>query len=382
MTYTYFNPVKIALGAGALKKLPELLGSRKAVLVTTSGAGKRGLTARIKELCGAGLLYTCTKVKSNPTIESISECFADIAAHSYDVIVGLGGGSAIDTAKGLSVLSGASMPKDRLEEYLRHGHSRPEGFPAKPVIAVPTTSGSGSEVTKWATIWEPASGTKHSMSDDGLFPEWALLDPELTASLPYEPTLFSALDALSHAMEAIRNKNSNPVSDALAEKAIAVSTTVLADGFREKHNHAGARERLQQASLLAGLAFSNTKTALAHSISYPLTSFLSVPHGLACGFSLPEVMRFNHGKNEDRIKIIYQTAGCSSIDEAVTALYKIFENTGLPEYLKRYISSPSDISSLETRFVLPGRADNNIADASEDDAREILKAALSALDVR
>jgi phosphonate metabolism-associated iron-containing alcohol dehydrogenase len=382
MICTYYNPVKIVFGPSALENLPELLGGRKAVLVTTSGTDKRGLVARVKELCGANLLHICTRVKSNPTVESISECFAEIAVRSFDVVVGLGGGSAIDTAKVLSVLSGGSVQQDWLDAYLRHGHTKPEGLAAKPLIAVPTTSGAGSEVTKWATIWNPASGSKHSLSDDGLFPEWALLDPGLTASLPYEPALFSALDALSHAMEAIWNKNSNPVSDALAEKAISISTTVLEDNFKKKYNHIDVREKLQHASLMSGLAFSNTKTALAHSISYPLTSSLSVPHGLACGFSLPEVLRFNHGKNEDRIKIIYQATGCSSIDEAITVIYSIFKNTGLPDYLKRYISNLSDVSSLKTRLVLPGRADNNIADASEDDAWEILKAALSALNIR
>lgn len=285
MIYNYSNPVRLLIGRGSLKKMPELLADRIAVLLTTPGMVKRGLSARIQKLCGAKLLHIITVI-ANPTIDSINRCFHETKNYNFDVVIGLGGGSVLDTAKVVALFSGGSVGENWLDAHLRHAEKKPKNIRLKPIIAIPTTSGTGSEVTPWATVWDDISGTKYSISDKGLYPEWALLDSELTDSLPYETTLFSALDALSHSMEAIWNKNANPLSDLLAARAIGISISVLTDRFKEKYIRQEIREKLQLTSLLAGLAFSNTKTALAHSISYPLTSKLKVPHGLAASVLL------------------------------------------------------------------------------------------------
>jgi alcohol dehydrogenase len=377
VNYTYSNPVKIRMGRGSLKGLGEILAGRTAVLVTTPGMVKRGVTARIESLCGNKLLKITSLVEANPTFETIEKSFGEVREYDYDVIIGLGGGSALDTAKGVALLCTGSFGPNGLRGYLESPAKKLAEIKARPIIAIPTTSGSGSEVTKWATVWEGSA--KYSISADVLYPEWALLDPELTDTLPYEATLFCALDALSHAMEAIWNRNANPVSDLLATGAISLSVAILSDDFKQRHSLREVRDVLQRASLFAGLAFSNTKTALAHSISYPLTSNLKLPHGLAAGFTLPEVMRVNHCRDNRRVGTVIKAMGCKEIDEAVERLYDIFVKAGVPDSLKGYLPNPDDLDRLGGMLISPERAGNNLADVTEDGALQILRASFSRL---
>ena len=156
----------------------------------------------------------------------------------------------------------------------------------KPIYAIPTTAGTSSELTKWATIWDNATLTKHSLSDEKLYPKAAFYDANLALSLPRETTIFTALDALSHACESIWNKNANPISTHFALNAIKIILCDLSP-LSENLRSLPLRTSLMQASIYAGLAFSNTQTALAHALSYPLTMKFGTPHGLACSFSLP-----------------------------------------------------------------------------------------------
>jgi len=203
------------------------------------------------------------------------------------VLVAVGGGSVIDTAKTLMVgTAGGSF--DALVALLATGKAFTPAR-VKPLIAIPTTAGTGSEVTPWATVWDRAAGRKYSLHLPQTWPEAAVVDPELTASLPARPTLAAGLDALSHALESIWNVNANPVSDTHAVAAARAVLATLPELMHDLRNPA-LRARQSLAALQAGLAFSNTKTALAHSISYDMTLHHGLPHGLACSFTLPMVL--------------------------------------------------------------------------------------------
>jgi len=198
---------------------------------------------------------------------------------------------------------------------------------ALPVIAVPTTAGTGSEVTPWATFWDKKIGRKHSLHYPRLFPERALVDPELTITLPPEPTLAGGLDALSHALEAIWNRNANPISD---QYAIAAAKEVLRTlpALMEAPGELPLRSAMAKAALLSGLAFSNTQTALAHSISYPMTLRYGLPHGIACSFCLPLVLRMACGKNGERDNVLRQVFG-NDLDRAPERLGVFLEDLGV-----------------------------------------------------
>ena len=379
MINSYWNPVKIVIGRGSLARLPQLLANRTAILVTTQGMVQRGVVKRIQDLCGSSLVHITSKVRVNPTLVTIGNCFHEVRKYDYDLVIGLGGGSALDTAKIVALLSGGSITENWLEAQLRHGEPKFEDVRAKPLITIPTTSGSGSEVTPWATVWDDTSKDKHSVRDTSLFAEWALLDADLTDSLTYQNTLFPALDALSHSMEAIWNKHANPVSDVLAAKSISISVPILLDSFRDKYTLPAVRDKLQLASLLAGLAFSNTRTALAHSISYPFTTTLGMPHGLACSFTLPEIMKHNCKYAEERVGIIIEALGCSTIDAAIEKLWEMFRNAGVPDYVRDFSLNFATLNSFKANLIKPDRAENNIANVSQRDATQIVRSALSNL---
>ena len=163
-----------------------------------------------------------------------------------------------------------------------------------PIIAVPTTSGTGSEVTSWATVWDSAGNAKYSLANPRLYPEAAFVDPALTLAAPRGLTMTTGLDALSHSLESLWNVNANPVSANYAVEAAREIIDAL-PRLLDRLNDLDLRTKLARASLFAGLAFSNTKTALAHNISYGITLRHGTPHGIACSFCLPQVMEWAIG---------------------------------------------------------------------------------------
>ena len=366
----YHNPVEIHFGPGIIGNLPNFV-SGKTVLVTTPGTTKRGISRKISKLLGASLVALFDKVEPNPTFETIKAAYRELKQVECDLIIAVGGGSAIDTAKAI-VAIGASGSEDWIDDHLKRGTPFPEPFNSKPVIAIPTTAGTGSEVTMWATVWDIEEKKKYSLSHPKLYPKIALLDPELTLTLPEKETIYSGLDALSHAMEAIWNKNHNPISDTFALKAISLVYDYLPE-LRSNLINSVLRTHILRASLFAGLAFSNTKTALAHSISYPLTAHFGLPHGLACALPLPHLLRFNALKASERVEIMAEAFRSDTTDESMTSeLTKLFEKTGVSLSLSDYGIDKTQVEVIANSAFTLGRADNNIAEVNESDLFNII----------
>lgn len=306
--WRYRNPVDVKFGAGVFDTLGTLLAGRAYCLVTYDDANGGGVFAdlarRVTAMAGVPAV-TVRNIGPNPDFVGLADSCRTYASSTRPVeaIVALGGGSVMDAAK---VLAAASGNFDRVRRHLETGKGGAE-LGRTPIIAIPTTAGTGSEVTSWATVWDTGAMKKYSLARETLYPEIALVDPLLAVGLPRAVTISTGLDALSHALESIWNVNANPVSGALAEVAareVLEALPLLADDL----GSAALRTRLARASLFAGLAFSNTRTALAHALSYHLTLHHGVPHGIACSFSLPMVMR--------------AVAGCDPVCDA--ALERIF----------------------------------------------------------
>jgi phosphonate metabolism-associated iron-containing alcohol dehydrogenase len=299
----YHNPVAIRFGAGSIEDLPDVLAGRRTVLVTFPEARQLGLVDRLQAILGGALLGVEDAIEPNPDVSFLAAMYARFwRVHAgCETVLAVGGGSAIDTAKALMVGT-ASGRFDELIALLAKGGAF-EPHAVKSLIAVPTTAGTGSEVTPWATIWDKAAGRKHSLHLPQTWPETALVDPDLMLTLPKPVTVQSGLDALSHALESIWNVNANPISDvyavAAAREVMATLPALLADlGDR------GLRSRMALAALHAGMAFSNTKTALAHSISYEMTLRFGLPHGIACSFTLPMVLERALGADAGRDAVL------------------------------------------------------------------------------
>lgn len=293
-TWRFHNPVQITFGPGAISQLKRLLAGRSYALVTYDSAPFPSFAARLEKLSGPAVLRV-DGVAPNPDFEALaasSERFGAVTP-APEVIVALGGGSVIDTAK---VLAAGGGDFALVQHYLKTGKGG-EQLGHIPIIAIPTTAGTGSEVTCWATVWDRGAGKKHSLSQFNLYPEHAVVDPELMLGLPRALTVSTGLDALSHALESLWNVNANPIS---TDFAIGAAREMLATlpALIEDRSNLELRCRAARAALSAGLAFSNTKSALAHALSYPITLRHDVPHGIACSFSLPMVMRAAVGADE------------------------------------------------------------------------------------
>lgn len=285
--WKYCNPVQIEFGVDSFTRVAALIGGRRYVLVTYAEPLFKELSARLAANAGSPV-FIISDVAPNPDCRLLADqCHRFVSLSSTpEVIVALGGGSVIDSAK---VFSAANGDFNRVQTFLETQKGG-ERLSAIPIIAIPTTAGTGSEVTCWGTVWDEINEKKYSLAQPSLYPEHAVIDPRLMLGKPRQLTVSTGLDALSHALESLWNVNANPVS---ANHAVFAARNII-DVLPVLANDLGnlnLRSKMALAALFAGLAFSNTKTAIAHSLSYPITLLHGIQHGIACSFSLPMILR-------------------------------------------------------------------------------------------
>lgn len=265
---------EICFGDGALEVL-RTIKEKNAVVFTDKFMTDSGTADKIKDLLtGCGNVYVYSKVQPDPPIELITDALAFFMQNDIDVVVALGGGSSIDAAKSAIFVARQSMKK----------HIR--------LIAVPTTSGTGSEVTQFAVISDTQAGKKIPLVDESLLPEMAVLSSELTASVPPSVTADTGFDVLTHALEAYISTNSNEFSDALAEKSVELFAEYMLRAYKDG-NDLVAREKMHTASCLAGIAFNEASLGVNHGIAHALGAHFHIPHGRANALLLPHVLRYN-----------------------------------------------------------------------------------------
>jgi alcohol dehydrogenase class IV len=312
-----FNiPPTVLVGAGAVGEIgPQLgrLGARRVLLVTDPYLAGTGLAARVAhEIDGAGIpTSTFAGVQPDPTEQNVTDGLAQYRLHGADALVALGGGSPIDCAKAIGLLTANPPP---LSRYMGR-HKVPQR--GAPVIAVPTTAGTGSEVTKVAVITDSAREVKMMMLDRHLVPAAALVDYELTLSMPKALTAAVGVDTLTHGIEAYVSLQASPLTDPLALQCIRLCGEHLERAWNEPA-HRAAREGMMFAATLGGMAFSNSSVALVHGMSRPIGALFHVPHGISNAMLLPTVTRFSAGAAVARYATIARTlgwAGASDRDE-------------------------------------------------------------------
>ncbi|MEW5722651.1 MAG: iron-containing alcohol dehydrogenase [Thermodesulfobacteriota bacterium] len=288
LSFNYVAPTKVIFGPGSLRDLAlevRTLGTR-AFLVTDPGVIAAGLAGKVREALGPLLAGEFSDVPQDTGMEVVDAGAAAAAQAGADVVVSLGGGSVMDTAKGICLLlkEGGSLRDHQGMQLLTR--------PQTPHVAVPTTAGTGSEVSAGAVILDQAQGQKILIWEYHLIPNVALLDPELTVGLPPHLTASTGMDAMTHAVECYMSQQRNPLSDAAALHAIRLITRHLPTAV-DKGSDLVARGQMQIAALLAGWAFSNALLGLVHAMAHSLGAVCRLPHGLANGLLLPHVMRFN-----------------------------------------------------------------------------------------
>ncbi|CAM3873047.1 iron-containing alcohol dehydrogenase family protein [Alkalicoccus chagannorensis] len=344
---------EIRFGAGAVQELPDLcrkFDAENIVIVTDQGIVNAGILEKVEAVMAEFKVFVYDKALPEPPVESAVECLEAAKSEMHpDLIIGLGGGSSIDLAKVVALLlEHGGAPEDYYGEHQVPG-------PVAPLIAIPTTAGTGSEVTSVTVLTDKKKQIKTGISANELRPKAALLDPELTLKLPAYVTACSGIDALSHAVEALTAKESsyieaegkllfqgaNPISDALALQAIKHIVPNLALAVHQGSN-LEARKEMMLGSLLAGQAFSNAGTAAAHALAYPIGGRTSSPHGELTGLLLPYVVDFNRpaakGKIAEAERAVNPQSALIDDDEAallfVERLFELLEDIGLPVTLE------------------------------------------------
>ncbi|GAA3971766.1 iron-containing alcohol dehydrogenase [Allohahella marinimesophila] len=291
--FEFSMPSRVIYGANIVDDLDEAIagfGLRKAMLVTDGVIVDLGLADRLKaSLAGKNVVIgeVFSDVPANSTIATVERCAERIRSSRCNMIIGLGGGSVMDTAKVANILAvKGGRAEDHMGAYLL-GDAE-----LLPLILIPTTAGTGSEVTKVAIIADPEKNIKLPFAETQFFPQLAILDPTLTTSMPPGLTAATGMDALTHAIEAYVSREAQPASDALALYVIRLVNDSLLDACREPAN-LEFRGRMLVASCLAGMAFTQSMVGMVHGISHALGGVYHIPHGLANALVLPEVMTYN-----------------------------------------------------------------------------------------
>ncbi len=290
MRFEFATATRILFGAGTCAQVPAeaaQLGDR--VLLVTGRS-----PARAKPLCdqlvAQGLHVALFGVEREPTTDTVAAGVAQARKEDCDLVIGLGGGSVLDASKAIAaLLTNGGEPLDYLEVI---GRGKPITAPAAPCITIPTTAGTGSEVTRNAVLGSPPHQVKVSLRSPSMLPRLAVVDPELTYSMPPDITANTGLDALTQVLEPLVSNRANPMTDALCREGLTRAARSLRVVFHAGDNVA-AREDMAIASLFGGLALANAKLGAVHGIAGPLGGICSAPHGATCAALLPHVMAVN-----------------------------------------------------------------------------------------
>lgn len=329
-SYEIFVPTTMGSGASLRTGLKvKQLGLRKVLVVYDKGVKDVGIADLIIEnLKNAGVeIVIYDKVLPDPPDYLVEEGAEIARRENIDGIVAVGGGSSMDTAKGINVLINNDPP------IMKYFGVQKNLKPGVPMVFIPTTSGTGSEVTNMCVISCISRGNKDSVVSPVCVASLAIVDPDLTLGLPQKMTAATGVDALAHAVESITGSQANPLSDALAREAIRMISKWLPVAYKDGSN-AEAREQMILASTFAGMAFTNALVHLGHSIGHTLGAHFHIPHGVACAIALPEVIEYTSKTEYKKVRMICECLGAELSDDATSEEIGVAAKKSLRDLIK------------------------------------------------
>lgn len=351
---------EIISGKEKFTYLKKILQGKNTLVISTKGFKKRKIFNDFFKNLNELDLDFFYDIEPNPDIDDLDTIKKNFIDKNYKAMIALGGGSVLDSAK---ILAASLNSENSLSDLFRKKIKNYSKRTIK-LIVIPTTSGTGSEVTPFATLWDKRKGKKYSMEGESMYPDYLIMEPKFTLSLPREHTLYPALDTISHSLESIWNKNSTNTSRDYAYQALGILKTALPIVLSNPGN-LKARTSMQEASYLAGKAISQNKTAIAHSISYPLTSRFSVPHGLACSFTLVSIIKF---LETERKKFFARP-------DLINDIKDLLSDLNLSNELMKFISRKDTLSLIDEMYS-PERARNFILKIDKNDIKKLLTSSL------
>lgn len=362
MQFKYEIGTKILFGENCiLNNSSELtIYEKKAMIITGPNSGKASgaLSDVLSALDNAGTEYLIfSEIHNNPDLENIKDAGNAARAFKPEYIIGIGGGSPLDASKAVAVLAVNEIePVDLFKNVF---NSKP-----LPIIAIPTTAGTGSEVTPYSILTRKDISTKMSFGNADTFPRVAFMDPRYTQSLPPEVTINTAVDALSHAVEGYLSKRSTPISDIYAEEAIRIFGDCL-EGLIKGNYNLEFREKLLYMAMLGGMVIAHTGTTIVHGMGYSLTYFKGLPHGKANGILMKEYLNYNLSHAKEKTENVLRALKVKTINEFGDYMELLLNNDLKlnQEELELYASL-----AIKQRSTL-----NNIREVTETDMIQIMK---------
>ncbi|KAF0183090.1 MAG: iron-containing alcohol dehydrogenase [Nitrospirae bacterium] len=356
MNFTFQLPTKIFFGLECVAKNSAEFaqwGTRALIVTGRSSARASGALPDIQQaLAQHGITWTVyDEIEENPSLAAVETGGAAARDHRADMIIGIGGGSPLDAAKAIAVLAVNEMRARQL-----FGGNFPA--PPLPIIAVPLTAGTGSEVTQYSILTDTERRTKRSFANRCVFPKAAFLDARYTQSLSRSVTINTGIDALSHAVEGYLSRRGSFMSDQLALDAIRQFGKAI-EALGKDVLTIEERERLLYVSLLGGMVIAQTGTTMVHSLGYSLTYFRNIPHGRANGLLLTEALRFNQAAVPEKIAAILAALGMKTLDELKTALSQLLgaEKPCTPDEIETFANIAIQATNIANTPRIPDVAD-------------------------
>lgn len=370
--FQYQLPTEIVFGEGRIAELGDLIrrcGITRPLIVTDSGLRATGMVDRVVSIVEAAGLPAMVfdEVTSDPLTSTVERVRDIVRDRAIDGTIGIGGGSSLDVAKAAAALTtNPGTPGDYV------GREKLTADPL-PIVAIPTTAGTGSEVTMWSVLTDADSGAKVSIGSVRIMPRVALLDPELTYGLPPALTAATGMDALSHAVESYGSVWNHPIAESLALRAIELIGRHLRTAV-DAGTDADARRGMLMASLISEMAANSTRLGLCHALALPVGAIRHVPHGLANAMLLPEVARFNAEADPERYRTVARLLDGS--DDAAVAIDRLRRGIGITDGLGAWHVEPGDYERLANMAMKSDNVLANPREADRADLMAILKASM------
>lgn len=371
MQWEFNLPVKLVFGSGKrsdLAKYIDEIGGTRGVLVCGNSFCKNGVADEFLRLGGGKIVEIFSDIRPNPTTDNVNDCVRLMREVDADFAVALGGGSPMDCCKAACAIVRGD---DNIEPY----HSLGKSISAKeaiPMIAVTTTSGTASEVTNISVLTDINKNLKQPMNDPAMYPKIAVIDPELTLTVPPQVTASTGLDVLSHAIESYWSTLNQPICSACSIYAARLVFEWLEKAYTEPENLT-AREKMAEASIVAGVAFSHPRTTGSHACSFPLTNIYGIPHGEACAFTLDYFVKFNakHADSDGRLDALAKDCGFDSAYEMADEISAMKKRMGMRSRLSEVgCTSDEQIAEL-TKKSMSMLMKRNPIELSESDIGEM-----------
>ncbi len=372
-------PHRLIFGSGTINELGEqarAFGDKALLVIGSQSLRSSGNLGRIENsLCEAEVSWELLEgVPAEPTLEWVDKGRELMATSDAQLVIGVGGGSVIDVAKAIGALAHEEGPT---AEY--HSGQRKITQRGAPIIAAPTTAGTGAEVTPNSVLTDPQRHVKASLRGGDLLPAVAIVDPKLTISCPPWQTAYSGLDAIVQALESYTSRGSNPYSDALALRAIELLAGAIRTAVRDGEN-LQARERMALGSTMAGMALACARLGLVHGLAHPLGHMYSLPHGMVCGLLMPAVMEFNLPVAQDKYAVAARAIGAAPADapdeDAARALVEwmreLAGELGVLKSLDGYGLQKEDYGRIIEQTLASGSTKHNPRQVTAEDVRELL----------